>query len=300
MQEPPTLTMMFVGHAPVRIEVPANADELEVQLQCAWEAGRDPWPQLSLPANTFIRHLAQRLPQGSEGRPLMQWLDQLVLADLYLACACIHEVPAAIPLLESHYLAKLPALLGHLNMPTVVLDDVCQLVRIHLLMGSQGTGPHLAEYTGRGALLSWIRVMALRMALRQSTSIRQAPAENVLAVLEAMPAPGADTELYLIKHRYRPEFRHALCEAFASLSAEQRYQLRLHFVERLSMTEMSTLFRVNQSTVSRWLKSARQAVHVETKRLVRERLGLSTNEFTSLMRAIESDFGLSLSEVLKA
>jgi RNA polymerase sigma-70 factor, ECF subfamily len=107
------------------------------------------------------------------------------------------------------------------------------------------------------------------------------------------------TRIELIKRRYRREFRQALYEAFAELSSEQRYQLRLHFIEKLSTTEMGAMFYVNQSTVSRWLKNARRAVHEGTKRRLQERLGLSSNEFTSLLNAIESQLELSVSQVFK-
>lgn len=276
-----------------------NQSDFEGQLRWAWDVGRASWPRVSLPADLFVRHLAQLLLNSSEGRERAPRIDQLALGDLYLACACVHDLPGSIERLESHYLAKLPTLLGGLRQPAMVLDDVCQSVRILLLVGTGEAGPRLAEYTGRGALLSWIRVVAARMALKQGVSRRESSEENVLAALEALPAGGADVELELIKRRYRHEFRQAVRESFAALSSEQRHQLRLHFIEGVSTTAMSVLFSVNQSTISRWLKSARQAVFEDTKHRLRERLGLSSNEFTSLLTAIESQFDLSLSQVLE-
>ncbi|WNG41761.1 sigma-70 family RNA polymerase sigma factor [Archangium minus] len=271
--------------------------DFEGQLRWAWDVGRASWPRVSLPADVFVRHLAQ-LFLNSEGRPLAPRIDQLALGDLYLACACVHDLPGSIERLERHYLAKLPALLGGLKQPAVVLDDVCQSVRIHLLVGTSEAGPRLVDYTGRGALLSWIRVIAVRMALKQGSSCRETSDENVFAALEAFPAGGVDVDLELIKRRYRHEFRQAVRESFAALPSPQRHQLQLHFIDGLSTTQMGALFRVNQSTISRWLKSARQAVFEDTKRRLRERLGLSSMEFTSLLTAIESHFDLGLSQVL--
>lgn len=299
MEEQPKLTLTLLGNVPGRVVGPAGVADFEAELRCAWEVGRDPWPGVNLPAEVFIRHLAQRVPVASAGHSLTQLIDQLALGDLYLACACIHQMPSSIDALESHYLAKLPTLLRYLNQPPMVLDDICQAVRIHLLLGTPEAGPQLAEYSGRGALLSWIRVVAVRMALKQRASTREIPTENVLAAIEALPAPGPDAEGEFIRHRYRREFREALLEAFALLSSEQRYRLRLHFIDQLSTTEMSVLFGVNQSTVSRWLKSARQAIYVGTKNLLQERLGLSSKEFTSLVNVVRSQFEVSLSQLLE-
>ena len=114
-----------------------------------------------------------------------------------------------------------------------------------------------------------------------------------------MSTPEPDAELELIRWHHGREFRQALREACASLSSEQRHLLRLHFSDRLSTTEMAQVFLVNQSTVSRWLKSVRQAVYEETKRCLKERLRLSSHEFSSLLASLDSQLDLSLSQLLK-
>jgi RNA polymerase sigma-70 factor len=102
------------------------------------------------------------------------------------------------------------------------MAEVCQKVRIHLLLGTSEAGPQIAEYTGRGALLSWIRVIAVRMAITQGGLVRETGEENILAALEAMPAPGPDPEFELLKRRYHREFSQAVRESFAAVSSEQR------------------------------------------------------------------------------
>ncbi|HEX5748798.1 MAG TPA: sigma-70 family RNA polymerase sigma factor [Archangium sp.] len=290
--------MVFLRHASVRSAVPGDAAEFEEQLRCAWEVGRDAWPQLDIPADVFVRHLAERLTPADEGKTLAQVLAERALGDLYLACAWVHGVLASSGLLESRYLAKLPVVLGFLKLPAMVLDEVCQLVRIEILMGgASGGGPRIAGYNGKGALLSWIRIMAVRLALKEVAAGGETPNENLLALIEALPDPGADLELDIIKRRYRSEFRQAVYESFASLPWEQRHSLQLYFIDRLSTTEMARLFGMSQSNVSRRLKRARQAVYQETKRRLQERLALSSTEFTSLVDAIKSDLDLRISQV---
>jgi RNA polymerase sigma-70 factor len=199
--------------------------------------------------------------------------------------------------LERDILAKLPSQLDP-KLPPAVVDEVCQMVRIHLLLGT-GTGPQLNLYKGEGSLPSWIRVIATRMSLKQVAPVRKVVEENVLAAIEAMPAPGADTELDLIKRRCLHEFRAAARDAFATLPRRQRYLLRLHFIDQLSTIKLGEMYGVDQSTASRWLKSARQAVYEETKRLLKERLRLSSHEFESLLSDIHSRLDLSFSQILK-
>jgi RNA polymerase sigma-70 factor, ECF subfamily len=298
MDEKFKLAVIFLEHARVRVAVPADAAEFEDLLRRAWETGRDPWPAVDLPADVFVRHLARRLPEDSVDVPLERVLARLILTDLYLACACVHKVPGAIEALERHDMEKLSASLGFLKLSATTLDDICQMVRIHLLVGTAGSNPQLGEYKGVGTLLSWMRVIAARMAHKQGVTVRETPTENVLAAIEAMPVLGPDAELELIKRRYRHQFRRAVREAFATLSSEQRQLLWLHFIDRMPTTKMGPLFGVDQSTASRKIKSARHAVYEETKRLLQERLGLSSQEFKSLMKVIDSQLDLSLSEDL--
>ena len=124
-----------------------------------------------------------------------------------------------------------------------------------------------------------MRVIAVRMVLRQGASVREMPEEAGLAALEALPTPGPDAELALMKSHYRHEFRQAVQAAFAALSDDQRYLLRLHFIEGSPTTRMAPLFGKDQSTISRWLKDVRQRVYEETKRRLRETLRLSSQEF---------------------
>jgi RNA polymerase sigma-70 factor len=143
-----------------------------------------------------------------------------------------------------------------------------------------------------------MRVIAVRMALKRGAAAKETSDEGALAALEAMPASGQDAELELIKRRYRHEFRQAVGESFAALSSDQRYLLRLHFIDKLPTTKMGPLFGKDQSTISRWLKEAREQVYEDTKRRLQERLRLSSQEFQSLMDVIKSRFEMSLSQLL--
>lgn len=260
------------------------------RLRRAWEKGRERRPQVDLPFEVFARHVGPLLPESSHEEE-----GGLNVEELYLACACVEQVPGAHEALERDYLAILPARLSHLRLSATVMDEVCQKVREHLLVGSPKAGPKLAGYKGKGSLLTWMQVMATRMARRLTPPAQTAPEETGP---EALPMPEPDAEFALIRRHYRRDFQHALSDAFAALSAEQRFLLQLHFMEGVPTTRMAPLFGKDQATISRWLKAARARVYEETKRLLLERLRLSSREFESLTNAIRSNFDVSLSQLL--
>ncbi len=297
MGDAPGLVATLFAHARGTLAPPGDSAALESLLNRAWESARTRWNPVALPAPLFVRHLAERLPDSASGASIESLLEPLSLDELYLACACVQGLPTATEAFEQHYLAKLPGMLAYLKQPAAELDDVCQLTRVKLLVRTPDSEPRIQDYSGRGALMSWVRVTAVRIALKLRSADRPAPDEHVAEVLEALPAPGLDAELDLIKQRHRAEFRLALREAFSSLSSDERHLLRLYFVDRLSTTELGTLLRVNQSTVSRWVKSARQSIYEETRRRLQARLHLSAGGFQSFLSVLDSQLDVSLSQL---
>jgi RNA polymerase sigma-70 factor (ECF subfamily) len=303
---PPRLALLFLARIPGRAVAPDELEGYELEaleglLQHAHETGHAAWPQVALSDADFVHHLARVSPGFSREGPLAEelarQLEGLNVAGLYLAAACMDGVPSASETLEREVLARLPALLAP-RLPPAAVDEVCQQVRIHLLVGTEA-GPQLSLYKAQSSLLSWIRVIAARMSLRHVAPARERVEEGILAAIEAAPDLGNDAELELLKRRCLHEFRAAARDAFCALPDKPRYLLRLHFLDRLSTIELGRLYGVDQSTASRWLKSARQAVFDETKRLLKERLRLSSLEFESLLGDIHSRLDMSFSEILK-
>jgi RNA polymerase sigma-70 factor, ECF subfamily len=269
---------------------------LKNPLYRAYEVGRSRWPRLVLPPEVFMAYLSERLPPANPRIPLEQVPDTPHIADLYLACACVYNVPEAIPTLEQHCLTRLR---DTLHQPSSVLDDVLQKVRMHLLLGTSATGPKLLSYRGESKLSSWIRVIAVRMALHDNVPVDDRPEENVLKVLASLPAPGPNAELDLMQRSFQRDFSQALRDSFAALSHEQRNLLRFRYVDGLTTIELGKLLGVTQSTASRRLSDAREAVYEGTRQRLQERLRLSSQEFESLLNLIRSQLDLSLSQLLK-
>jgi RNA polymerase sigma-70 factor len=298
MSQMPGLAATFLAHTKVRFGPPADAAALEGLLARTWEDSRAQWPSVALPAEVFVAHLAERLPEASPSSPLEPLLAQLSHKELYLACACLRGMPSAIALFEQHYLAKMPGLLRGPKYSAALIDDACQLARVKLLVHDPEGGPKLAEYSGRGTLMGWVRVTTVRIAARLRSAVTPVPDESPDDIIQGLPAPDLDPELDAIRMRYREEYNQALRDAFSSLSADERHLLRLSFEEQLSTYELAPLFRVHQSTISRWLTSALDTVYEDAKRRLQERLGLSTHDFTSLLAVLRSQLNLSISQLL--
>jgi RNA polymerase sigma-70 factor len=300
MEQVSGLAATFLAHAKVRLVPPVDTAALERLLANAWETARERWPTVALPAGAFVTHLAERLPVAGSHDSIEPLLAQLSLSELYLACACVQGIPSAIELFDRNYIAKLPKLLRDARHPDALIEDVCQLTSVKLLVATPEGGPKIAEYKGQGALMSWVRVTASRIAIRLQPGEKPAREdEDADAAINAIPAPGVDPELDLIKRRHQAEFRQAVREAFGELSAEERHLLRLYVIERLSMYKLAALFRVNQSTISRWMDSVRQTIYEETQRRLQERLGLNLRDFKSFLAVLDSKFEPGLSRLLK-
>jgi RNA polymerase sigma-70 factor len=301
MKQVPELVAAFLAHTKVRF-VPPTAEEasaLDTLLVRAWEEARAQWPGVTFPARAFVTHVALRLPPASPDRPIAPLLSGLSLAELYLTGACLQGLPSAHEAFERSYLARLPGKLRSLKQPDALVDDVCQITRVKLLVATPESAPKIGDYTGRGALMSWVLVTAGRIANKLRAAEKPSPEDSSEEIFKMLPGQGIDPELDVMKRRHQAEFREAVREAAAMLSADERHLLRLHFADSLSTYELASLFRVNQSTVSRWLKSARQRVYEETRRRLQERLGLSTPGFKSFLAFVGSQLDLNISQVLE-
>jgi RNA polymerase sigma-70 factor len=300
MKEVSELAATFLAHTKVRF-VPLSEAEfaaLDLLLVRAWEDSRAQWPTVDLPARLFVIHLAERLPEASPNSPIAPLLARMSLAELYLTCACLQGIASAQEAFERNYLARLPGKLRGLKRHDTMIDDICQIARVKLLVATPESAPKIGEYTGRGALLNWVVVTAGRIAIKLRAAEKPAPDDDSEEFFKMLPGQGIDPELDVMKRRHHAEFRQAVREAFSTLSADERHLLRLHFADQLSTYEMASLFRVTQSTISRWLKSARQRVYEETRRSLQARLGLSTLGFKSFLAFVDSQLDLSISQLL--
>jgi RNA polymerase sigma-70 factor (ECF subfamily) len=210
--------------------------------------------------------------------------------DLYLACACLARARGALEAFDRAHLRLTGAYLARMRPSATFVDDVRQALREKLFVGRDGSPPKIAEYDGRGALASWMRVITLRAAIdlrRRTSDVVEEPAGHE-------QAESLDPEIGYLKQRYREAFNAAFREAVAALDAEQRALLQRHYVDGLTLEQLAAQEGVHRATVARRLAAARSAVSEEALRRLREALGADTTELDSLVGVMRSQLDLSL------
>jgi RNA polymerase sigma-70 factor (ECF subfamily) len=174
-------------------------------------------------------------------------------------------------------------------------DDAIQDLRVRLLSPERGE-PRITRYDGFGPLARWIQVAAVRTALNARRGER-AEQPGHAELLERLTSSETDPEVHALRERHRGQLRMALEGALAALDPEARTLLRFHLVDGLSLGELSGIFGVHKSTLSRRVRSVQQAVLDLVRRsLIAE--GIGADEIDSLWRALETDFELSVDRLL--
>lgn len=292
MEETGNLASVFAGAA--KGPIPVDAGALGAALREAWERGRAAWPDVGVEASALARHIAR---VHEAGRDPVQAVRALHAEDLYLACGCAQGATPALAALEQRYLGQVRTFLGRMKPSAELVEEVTQTLRVKLLVAPPGGEPKIAEYSGRGALAGWLRVVAVRTAIDLQRAAKGAPDAGD----EDEPAEDAvanDPELAFLKERYREEFSEAFRLALADLTSQQRNVLRLHLVDGLTIDQLSTVLRVHRSTAARWIASSREAVLARARGLLEERLRLPWAEVQSLARLLTSQLDLSLTRLL--
>jgi RNA polymerase sigma-70 factor (ECF subfamily) len=252
------------------------------KLRAIFADARAAWPGVDLDRAQFAHFLGERA-QGAD-------LAELRTRDLYLACACALGNARAHRAFEEQLLAKVPSFLARLRAPPFLVDEVQQHLRETLLLPREQPG--ITAYSGRGALSSWLRVIAVRTARR----LQRAPPEE-----EAHPPESAGPqgpELEYLKLRYRGEYERALQETLTSLDDRQRLFLRLHYGDELSIDRIGALYHLHRSTVARRLAASRSKLLEGTRGRLQERLKLTGTEFEALLAIVRSQLLLSVRSAL--
>jgi RNA polymerase sigma-70 factor (ECF subfamily) len=286
------------AHADAESSHAPELDSLEQRLEVLWQSGVEAWPGVSVDAETFVTRLGQHiLPTGDpDGSPL-SLLASVQGPDFYLACACTQGERRAIAAFDAYHLPEVPRFLAPLGRGDAFAAEVAQRLREKLFVAPEGEAPKIAEYNGRSAMGAWLRVIAVRTALsllRREKS-ESAPRDEVRA-RAALAAP--DPELDYVRARYGPEFREAFGATLASLDAEQKTLLRLHYIDGLTIDELGSIFALHRSTVARRIVQCRKAVLDDSARRISEKLALSESEVESLIRVLQSELEPGLEALL--
>jgi len=250
------------------------------ETETAYARGQARWPLLSLSFDDFRKHCARL---GLDDRQLAARAE-----DLFLVAAVLEQVPWAVAHFDE-YLRLAASVVARVDRAPNFIDDVTQELRVKLLTGDDAK---LGTYSGTGALVDWLRVIATRVALNLKRSDRLHPDENLPeAVL-------AGQEAVQFRNWYLADLHQALEIGFRRLTARERTLLRLHFIDGLNIERIGVLYRVNRATIARWLVAIRTRLFKEVREELATKHGLDTADVKSLYRIMERDVHVTMSRIL--
>ncbi|NUO50450.1 MAG: hypothetical protein HOV80_16470 [Polyangiaceae bacterium] len=266
----------------------ATGDDLLDELVAAARAA---WPGVSVPEADLVA-LVREHTSGAEARPLSQPL----VSSLWLALACSRGDAKALRDFEAYTFPGARSVLGKMGLSADEIDEVLQILREKLLVAEPAETPGIMAAALHGDLPGIVRVAAARTALNLRRKDHRIDVDNERLLTEL--CPDADPELATLKEQHRAAFKSALEDALAGLTPQERNVLRMHLLHGLSIDAIGGSFQVHRATAARWLGSIRAKLDRETRRLLRERKGLTDPEFDSLVRLVESRIQVSFRRVL--
>lgn len=226
----------------------------------------------------FADYAAARLSPGARGAAQAEHHG----ADLYLACGCALGLPGAVAMFEAMLRSEIAVAFQHLRLQPSAIDDVCQMAREKVIVGGPGRAPRIAEYSGRGSLRGWTRVVVTRIALNLLRDRkREVPLEEALLDLQA-----TDTyhpELSCLQARFGGSVRSALDHAMRSITADERVLLRQRFVDGLTTAQIATLYHKHRITMLRRLNSILRTVRIRTEQFLERDVGCGRSTAVSIV-----------------
>jgi RNA polymerase sigma-70 factor (ECF subfamily) len=264
-------------------------DDFDATLRDVVGDAQRTWPTVRLPPEVFAAYLRERLPPDM---PASTALRRMHASDLYLACGCAHGDPGAVAMFEASCLGQLDRALGKMGIDRDVIAEVKQEIRYRVLVGDGGPA-EIVDFSGRGDLRGWVRVMATRQALRRRYRARRELVVEDDELWRRMTAPEA-FELDYMKGLYRREFKRAFESALQALPPREQTLLRQHYIDGSTLDELAILYRVHRSTAARLLARARDMVLEATRDRLMSRLEVSPQDLDSILRMIWSRIEISM------
>ena len=165
-------------------------------------------------------------------------------------------------------------------------DELVQRLRERLLLGKDGHAPHIASYAGRGRLGGWLRMVAVRDAVRSKRARRRAPTDALADKAVVLPEP----EAMGTRARLRQPLRDAVGHGIATLDERDRRLLQLSVIEGVQARTLARRFGVHESTISRWLLRAHASLRRVTRGYLQESLAVPSRELESILRVFDGRF----------
>ncbi len=250
-------------------------------------AGEQAWPELQVDRRAAARFVAERTSAEAD-------LDPARGADWVLASECARGTPAAIALFEARLMPQIVGSVRKLRLRPDELESALQRVRTDLLVSAPDRPAGITRYGGRGELVAWLRVSAVRAAMKLARGKGRDVALEEDQLGERVAGASDDPELAYMKAVYRPHFREAFREALGALDAKQRTVLKQSLLDGMSIDALASLYQVHRATAARWVSAAREALVAATRARFQARVRVSPRECESIFRVMGSQLDVTL------
>lgn len=261
----------------------ALSAEHAAQLEAGLAAAAARWPHGPTPDESLADFLAAALKRGGAWR----------VEDLYLAWWCQRGDEAAIAAFEAAFEEDLRAAAGRFS--ELSADELRQLLRVKLFVGSAEAPPRIREYSGAGSLRGWLKVTAVRSFIDATRLAKPRQREQPLDEHELLGI--GDPQGVAMRAELAAAVKRAFAAAVQQLAPRERVFLRHAYVDRHTLDQIATHYAVHRTTVARTLASAREQLVTATRAGTAAAVGVSDDELTSVIRALDSRIDLELSKV---
>ena len=288
---------MSVWDQVIACVAPGSHAGLGVRLAAELAAARARWPEAGVTDDTFAVALVTGLRAQKDADTA---LARLRVEDLFLAQWCTTGDTRAIAAFEQVHRVDLDAVLGRFRRLAMTSDELQQMLRVKLFVGSEDRAPRIGDYSGFGFLQNWVRVTAARALVDIARREHAHKVEVLMADhdLFDVAALGADLTNRYSREQVGRAIKQAFAHAVAGLAPRQRNFLRHAHVDTLSLDQIAALYGIHRATVARTLAQARLDLSAATRKALGAQLGVSEASIDSLVRDADSRIDLSLSRVL--
>lgn len=271
----------------------ADVEGLAATLDQLRGAALAAYPDLMVDAAQFAAELARRL--GTAAAPVP--LARIHAAHVHLAIACAAGDPLAIRRFEAELFDELAASASRLRARPDQVDEVRGQLRRILFVSEPGRPAALREFSGRGDLRSYLRVIVTRELVRAINKGRREVGVSDAELLDRL-LPASDPGVGYLRDRYRDDVDAALRAALLGLADQPRALLRFSVVDGWTVDRIAALYGIHRATAARRVAAARDQLGAAIRAELARRLAISTAEVDSIVRGVQSRVEVSLERLL--
>ncbi len=222
------------------------------------------YPAVDLPYEEFAARIGNTLVEAPSA--------DIHAEDVYLALACSRGDRIAWEHFADDYLPEVRRFAFQACRNRADGEDLAQEI-VKSLMEQRA---RFASYSGRGSLLSWLRVTVARAAIdrfrreRKDVSLEDMQEQGRPVPDRASPQDQAEAGRALDAH-WGAIILRQLSDEIRRLPPRDRLLLGLYYVEQVPLRAIAAHFDVHESTASRWITGVRDSVRKRVERELRIR-----------------------------